>query len=203
VRKARDAARSDLSVEVASSWRGENADGPWGNDRVLSDEHLGAEALVVWRRPFAFRAEKSAVRQLEAQRDELLEAAREARLAIAADVQAARIAFDLARRRLEIVSQAVEAAERTVDAERRRFRLGEGRSRNVLDAQKDLTGAIRRQAQIATDVLRAHSDFRFAAGVSVPDVTSPEERHQTTKGQTSYEQYEKGSRQMTARDENG
>jgi len=167
VELARDDLRPDLSLEVGSTWQGENRDDLLGDQRTLSEDHLGADAMVVFRRPLGFRSERNRVAGFCVRIAELKEAVRQAELAIRAGMKSSLTEFSMARERLEIVSEAVKAAEDTIAAERQRFRLGEGRSRNVLDAQKDLTGAIRRQAKIAGDVLRAYSDFRFAAGLHV------------------------------------
>jgi outer membrane protein TolC len=70
-----------------------------------------------------------------------------------------------ARDRLDIVDRAVGEARRALDAESERMRLGEGRSRNVLDAQKDLTTAERRANQAALDTVLAILDLLHAAGV--------------------------------------
>jgi len=51
-----------------------------------------------------------------------------------------------------------------LEAENERFCLGEGRSRNVLDAQRDLTDALKRQTIIAVELLRAYSNFMYASG---------------------------------------
>ena len=72
----------------------------------------------------------------------------------------------------------MKAARLALDAERDRFRLGEGRSRQVLDAQKDLTKAMQRQNQNAASLLRTVSDYEYATGYSAANRTpaAPPER---------------------------
>jgi outer membrane protein TolC len=62
---------------------------------------------------------------------------------------------------MELCAIAVEEAKKALQAENERFRLGEGRSRNVLDAQKDLTEALRRQILVAIELLKAYSAFNY------------------------------------------
>ena len=57
-----------------------------------------------------------------------------------------------------------EAAQQTVAAEQERFRLGEGNSHAVLEAQKNLTATLLRQNAAAAEFLRAMSDYNFACG---------------------------------------
>ena len=86
-------------------------------------------------------------------------------------MQSAMEAYMVLIGRLKLLDQAMQAAKQTVAAEDERFRLGEGTSRNALDAQKDLTSALNRQARAAADILRALADYRHAAGY--PDAAQP------------------------------
>jgi len=76
----------------------------------------------------------------------------------------AEAAYRAALRRMDQVESAVDNAVKTLEAERERFRLGEGRSRNVLDAQEDLTKAELRRNAAAADLLRAAAALDYAAG---------------------------------------
>jgi outer membrane protein TolC len=93
------------------------------------------------------------------------------RNALLADLRSAAQTYSTLMERLKLLEQAKEAAQRTVTAEDERFRLGEGTSRNALDAQKDLTNALNRQARAAADILRALADYRYAAGY--PQAAAP------------------------------
>jgi len=162
--KARDDTKSDVSLNMAATWKGENDDGLFGDDLLSSDRHLGGEISLVWERPLGFRSERSKVRYYQALAAELQEDLREVRLQVSTDLEVAGIEFQTARERMALVSRAAEAARQTLEAEQERFRLGEGRSRYVLDAQKDLTQVLQRQTTVAAAMLRAYSDFLYAAG---------------------------------------
>ena len=162
--QARDRIRSDLSLRADTVWQGEDPTNPFGHDRYVSDRHVGAVVTLTWRRPLGFRTEKARVDIHLARLAELREQLRETRLGIEADLEVAERDFGLAREQLALVTQAVKQAEKTLSAEDERFRLGEGRSRNVLDAQKDLTNVIQRQTRVAATLLRARSAFVHAAG---------------------------------------
>ena len=160
----REELRPDLSLRADAVWQGEDPTNPLGHDRYLSDRHVGAVVTLTWRRPLRYRAEKARVEIRQARLAELEERMREVRLEIEAAFEVSTRDFELARERLALVKQAVQQAEQTLSAEEERFRLGEGRSRNVLDAQKDLTNVAQRQTRIAAVLLRARSVFTHAAG---------------------------------------
>ena len=67
--------------------------------------------------------------------------------------------------RLALARSAVAEAGRVLAAEDERFALGEGSSRNVLDAQKDLTSASRRHVAVAGQVVSALAELRHALGL--------------------------------------
>ena len=86
-----------------------------------------------------------------------------------AEYQRAQTLFVAACRRLASVDRAVEEAQGSLDAESERFRLGEGRSRLVLDAQKDLSAANRSANAAAAQVIRAFINKSYAAGIPFMD----------------------------------
>jgi outer membrane protein TolC len=169
----REQMRSSLSLVAGVGYQGEDEDGGLGRDNLLADDQAGAEVALVWSRPLHFDAEAAAVRaqaaEVEAARADL----RRIQLAIHADREQARASLEAARDRLGIVDRAVDDARRALDAEMERMRLGEGRSRNVLDAQKDLTTAERRANLAALDMILAYADLLHATGVPllVPEVS--------------------------------
>jgi outer membrane protein TolC len=105
----------------------------------------------------------------------LAEINRELQIRLTADLAAAHRDFTGSGERLNEITIAVEQARRTLEAEAERFRLGEGRSRNVLDAQNDLTKAYRARNTIVAALMKAHSDFMFASGYGT-DNNRPAER---------------------------
>ena len=169
----REELRPDLSLRADTVWQGEDPTNPLGHDHYLSDRHVGAVVSLTWKRPLRYRAEKARVEIRQARLAELSERMREVRLEIEAAFEMSERDFELARERLGLVTEAVQQAEKTLAAEEERFRLGEGRSRNVLDAQKDLTNVAQRQTRIAAVLLRARSAFMHAAGYGgvAPDQT--------------------------------
>ncbi len=68
----------------------------------------------------------------------------------------------------------MEDARRALVAEEQRLSLGEGRSRNVLDAQKDLTTAERRANAAAYDLILAYTDLLAAFGVPLIPAEVPD-----------------------------
>ncbi len=159
VRRAREDLKSDLSLVAGAGLRINNA------PDAHADGDLAWEAGVVWRSPLGFDAERAraAARAADARaaRADLAAVAN----AAAAEYARAQTAFASACVRLESVDRAVESARASLDAESDRFRLGEGRSRLVLDAQKDLSAATRRANAAAVETIRAFTDLARAAGV--------------------------------------
>jgi outer membrane protein TolC len=157
--------RGSLSLVAGLGYQGESEDGGIGSDNLLADRQAGAEIAIVWSRPLHFDAERAAARaqaaEIAAARDEQ----RRIGLQLAAEQAQACALLAAARERLGLVDQAVVSARRALEAETERMRLGEGRSRNVLDAQKDLTTAERRANLAALDTVLAFLDLLHAAGV--------------------------------------
>ncbi len=162
---ADDEDRSDVTLRAAYTWQGEDEQSLLGGHGTLSDPQAGAEVVVVWKRPLGGRGEAGRRAAARARVDELEAAARqvEREIATACDVAAAE--FRSAELRLKLATAAVGDAQAASAAEEERFRLGDGSSRLVLDSQKDLTDAVRRQNDIVTALLRARTAYRYAAGL--------------------------------------
>lgn len=162
--RALDDLRSDVSLNAGATWQGENTDGPFGNELVTSDRNFGAEVSLIWRRPLGFAGEEKQVaesRALLAEFDERLAAAR---LRVATELKTAHSEWEAAQRQLAGATRALAAARKTLDAEQERFLMGDARSRNVTDAQADLTAAMNRANRIAAAMLRARADYYYACG---------------------------------------
>jgi outer membrane protein TolC len=171
LKRATDDLLPDLSLNGGVTWRGEDPDQPFASRTITSDEHLGGEVVVVWQQPLMHRAANSRISGTRARISELKQSIETERTALKADMQSAMEAYMVLIGRLKLLEQAKEAAKQTVAAEDERFRLGEGTSRNALDAQKDLTNTLNRQASAAAAILRALADYRHAAGY--PDAPQP------------------------------
>ena len=164
---ARERMRADVSVNVSATWQGEDPHGPFGGGRALAGEHVGGQVSLVWRQRVRQRAERADVRRYRERVAELEAQLAELALRVKLELAKAGIEFRTARARLKLTDVAAAAARQTLQAEQERFRLGDGRSRYVLDAQKDLTIALQRQTRIAAALLRAYSDARHASGYSL------------------------------------
>ncbi len=161
---AREDLKSDLSLSAETVWTGEGPHDPLGTGAYTADRREGGIVSLTWRRPLGRRTERAEVARQLSRLRELDHQLEDLKISIRADLTTARSDFESARRQLALVTEAVRDARQNLAAEEERFRLGEGRSRNVLDAQKDLTNAIQRQTRTAAALLRAHADFFYAVG---------------------------------------
>jgi len=159
-----DNLRDDLSLNMETILQGEDPNNVIGTGRYLNERNLGASIGLTWKRPWGYRTEKARMRAISATIDARHELLRQTAIRIRADLKVQHEQFLSAQDRLGLVSQAIVAARQALEAENERFCLGEGRSRNVLDAQRDLTEALKRQIIIAVELLRAYSSFMYASG---------------------------------------
>ncbi|MDD5705134.1 MAG: TolC family protein [Kiritimatiellae bacterium] len=162
---AREQVRSDLSLAAGAGYQTENEDGGFGNENIVDDRRAGVEAALVWSRPFTFDAEAASLRARDADAEVARAELRRIGLLIGLERAQAETALAAARDRLGYLDRAVLEARRTLTAEEDRLRLGEGRSRNVLDAQKDLTTAERLANLAAFETVRAFAQLLHATGV--------------------------------------
>ena len=160
-RRAREDLKSDLSFVAGVGLRVSSA------PSASTDPDLAWEAGLVWRRPLGFDSERARAAAREADARAAQADLAVIALRVAAEHARAVVAFASACDRLDSVDRAVEEALTSLDAESDRFRLGEGRSRLVLDAQKDLSAATRRANAAAAETIRAFADLVRAAGVPV------------------------------------
>lgn len=159
-----DNLRSDLSLNVEMTLQGEDPDRIIATDHYLSERGVGGVIGLTWRRPWGYRAERARVRALDATLSERRELLRQADLRIRTELEVTHREFRLAQTRFRLVSSAVSSAQQALEAEDERFRLGEGRSRNVLDAQKDLTETLKRRTLLSAELLRTYFNFLFSSG---------------------------------------
>ncbi len=166
---AREQMKPDVYLKASVSWQGESTDRFIGDSALTSDDEPGAAIQLIYQQPLGFTRERARVTEQEALVEELREQQRNVEIDIKVELAAAMVAYESARQRLELTIRASEAAQATLQAESERFRLGEGRSRQVLDAEKDLTTTIRLQAANAARVLRAQAKHQFEAGYTGED----------------------------------
>jgi outer membrane protein TolC len=150
--------RPDLGLSLSGVWATDDS------TFVSDNGDSSAAAVLVWTRPWSQTGAKARLRESRAREAQLAAARRELQNQLTTDLATAKRDFTGAGERLKEISIAVDQARRTLEAESERFRLGEGRSRNVLDAQNDLTKAYRARNSVVWALLKGHSDFRFATG---------------------------------------
>jgi outer membrane protein TolC len=156
--------KDNVSLNVGVSARGENRHTPFEMHRKLSDEYLGGEISLTWTRPLDYQGSKTRLARLTALISELKAELQQAQLTVSREMKNAELNFLSARRRIEIIGKGMQAARETVASEQERFRLGEGSSVDVLDAQKNLTVILQRLTVASADLLRARSQYQYACG---------------------------------------
>lgn len=163
-RLAREQARSDLSLNAGVGYQTERDTDDFGTATLPLDDTIGLEAALVWRRPWAFDAEAATLAAAEAELRASVARLRQVRLRVDSEVAQASEALNAAFDRRLLAETAVTEARLALSAEEERLRLGEGRSSDVLDAQKDLTDSERRANSAALDTITAFANSLFAAG---------------------------------------
>jgi outer membrane protein TolC len=162
--QAREQEKSELNLNLTAIWQGEDPDNFFGGDKYLSYRNYGAEFSLVWSRRLGNRGEKARVKSLTALINEKMALLQDTEIKIRNELSGAYRNFSTAMAGMDLCVTATEEAKKALEAENERFRLGEGRSRNVLDSQKDLTEALKRQILIAIDLLKAYSSFNYYSG---------------------------------------
>ena len=162
--------KDTLDFTAGAGFRGETANGIIGTDGILTKDTAVFEIGLTYKRPLGrtgFNKEiEAANKELEAVNEEASAVQNE----VVAALVRAQITFASACGRLELAQEAIARARDSLEAEESRFNLGEGSSRNVLDAQKDLTNATRRGISVAGAVADALVELLHAAGADPFDV---------------------------------
>ncbi len=159
-----DQLRPDLGLSLRGVWAPEDSSSQTINGEPTSSDQSSVAAVLVWTRPWSQTGARARLRESRARESQLAEVRNELLNKLAADLATAYREFTGAGERLKQINIAVEQARQTLEAEAERFRLGEGRSRNVLDAQNDLNKAYRARNAIVAALLTGHSNFRYASG---------------------------------------
>ncbi len=155
--------RGDLSLRAGATWSDRERSGH-GDSRRSEDDKWGGHVTLMYERVLGQRAEKAEIEQYRQRLAELEARLDYKRLRIKQSYKQSRAAYLNAASRLRKSQKAVEAARRNLTAENERFRLGEARSRDVLDAQNDVTRAELRQIEAAADVRSAFSEAFHSLG---------------------------------------
>ena len=156
--------RDQVNLNVGVNWMDDSRRGPFSSSYESAPQNWGGEAMVVWTRPLDYTGTEARAAQYQARLDQLEALLEAQRIAIAADLRTTQLRLETAQARLELVNAGVDAARQTVAAEQERFKLGEGNSHAVLEAQKNLTAILLRQNAATAELLRALSDYNFACG---------------------------------------
>ncbi|MBO7535399.1 MAG: TolC family protein, partial [Victivallales bacterium] len=164
IASAMEEQKDDVTFNMGLSWQGEMHDHFDGSFKYTTDRHIGADASVIWKRTLDYRGPRARPARFDARVQQLKENLRS--VAVDIDVQRRNAInnFRTALSRIDIVSKGIEASQKTLAAEQERFRLGEGTSSNVTDAQKELTSLQQRRTSAAADLLRAKTNYLFAIG---------------------------------------
>lgn len=156
--------KDEVSLHLGATWQGDGDGSPVSAYRKVTEHNFGAEIMVTWTRPLDYSGSKARVQRYDARLKELDARIRHARALLMAELRSAEYNYASALKRLQMVGAAVKAAEATVLAERERFRLGEGSSGDVLDAQKSLTEILQRMTAATGALLRARVNLNYSRG---------------------------------------
>lgn len=148
--------RSKLDIQVGAGW----------DDNDALDNEFGYSIGVVYSRPLG--SDGSTYKLRKGKQDIETQSLDAKATAISCDlrIQRAELAFSSACARLALATKAMEQAQKVLASENDRFAIGDGTSRNVLDAQQDLTTAIRRKNSIALEVILSANELCRAYGLS-------------------------------------
>ncbi|MBQ7178275.1 MAG: TolC family protein [Victivallales bacterium] len=164
VESADEEQNDSLDLNFGITAQGEHETHPFGMEKLVTDRRVGGEVTLVWKRSLDYRGANTRRARYEARIKEVQELLKEIEIGISNEIATARLNYKAAMKRLDLVSQGIEAAKQNLAAEQERFRLGETTSSIVTDAQKNLTTILRRQASAAADLMRARANFNYATG---------------------------------------
>lgn len=148
--------RTRLDLQVGAGW----------DDDSTLDNELGYNVSLVLSTPLGSESTKYKLRKSKQDIETQTLDANAVAISCELRIQRAELAFTSACNRLALATKAMEQAEKVLTSENERFAIGDGTSRNVLDAQQDLTMAIRRKHSISLQVILSANELCRAYGVS-------------------------------------
>ena len=153
--------KPNFDVLLGVGWErdGEHGD---GND-------TGYGAAVVFSTPLSRDGERARADAARARARAALSAADAAALDARVRHGKAVTVFRNACSRLALAEESVDHARQALEAENERFSIGDGSSRNVLDAQKDLTNATRQRLAVSLEVIAGAIELRRSSGLPPSD----------------------------------
>ena len=164
VESAEEEQNDILDLNFGVTAQGEHETSPFGMEKLVTERRVGGEVTLVWRRSLDYRGANARKARYEARIKEVQQQLRELEISMANEIAMAKLNYKAAMKRLDLVSQGIEAARQNLAAEQERFRLGETTSSIVTDAQKNLTTILRRRSSAAADLMRARANFNYATG---------------------------------------
>jgi outer membrane protein TolC len=129
------------------------------------DRDVGYGAAVVFSTPLSRDGVQAKIEAAEARADAARADADAAEFSARVRHAQAVSSFTNACSRLAMAEDSVTQARFALEAENARFSIGDGSSRNVLDAQKDLTNATRRKLAVAFEVVASFLELRRSSGL--------------------------------------
>lgn len=148
--------RSKLDLKVGAGW----------DDNNSLENEFGYNVSLVFSTPLGSDGSKYKLRKAKQDIQTQTLDANATAIACELRIQRAELAFSSACNRLALATKALEQAQKVLASENERFSIGDGTSRNVLDAQQDLTMAVRRKHSIALEVILSANELCRASGVS-------------------------------------
>ena len=156
--------KDELYLHAGGTIQAENTDSPFEAHRKTSDDYLAGEVTLVWSRPLDYYGSKTRLSRFQSGISELKAELAQTELTVSQQLRNAALSFQSAQRRMGLIANGMKAAQETLASEQERFRLGEGASGDVLDAQKNLTIMLQRLTLAAADLLRARTEYLYAGG---------------------------------------
>lgn len=164
-RSLAESMKSSLTLTAGIGYQGEREDFGIGDEHLLRERTAGFDAAIVWSRPLSLDSREAALKAQKLRTQALREELNRLRNNAASELRQARALYDSAVSRLAFSGKAVESAARALESETARLKMGEGRSRNVLDAQADMSSAEGRVNLVSYSVICAFIDLMRAGGV--------------------------------------
>ena len=158
---AGEAEKPDLDVVLGAGWGNE--------DDAESGRDAGYGAAIVFSTPLSRDGARARIDAARIRADAARADADAARLAAFTRHASAAASFTNACARLAMVEDSVTQARLALESEDERFSIGDGSSRNVLDAQKDLTNATRQKLSVAHQVIDYYIELRRSVGLPPVD----------------------------------
>ena len=156
-KSAEEAEAASLDLNLGAGWHSEE------DDTTLNE--TGYTVSLVYARPLSRGGSRAKIDAAKYRVDAAMHDYAAAVLKAKVRREKAVAALESVRGRCRQAKATVEAARQVLESENERFAIGDGSSRNVLDAQKDLTTARRRELSVSLEVVTAMAELYRASGL--------------------------------------